>query len=144
MKLRGFLAVASVALTLPALAHADKPAKAGNKGDAAAHRRGTPERIIDPGRRDPVVVGRDRGVRCPPGLAKKSPACIPPGQARNTLVGRVLDWDDVHVIRKPGLYGLAQAPEGQRYAIVDGRLVRIDAGTAKVLSVIRGVEAILD
>ena len=85
-----------------------------------------------------------RRFRCPPGLAKKSPACVPPGQARNGLVGRVVDWRDVHVVRKPGLYGLAQAPSGQNYAIVDGRLVRIDSRTAKVLSIIRTVDAILD
>ena len=62
----------------------------------------------------------------------------------NGLVGRVVDWRDVHVVRKPGLYGLAQAPSGQNYAIVDGRLVRIDSRTAKVLSIIRTVDAILD
>ena len=38
-------------------------------------------------RRDQVVVAKDQGARCPPGLAKKSPACVPPGQARNGLVG---------------------------------------------------------
>ena len=69
---------------------------------------------------------------------------MPPGQARNGLVGRVMNWRDVHLVRKPGLYGLADAPDGQRYAIGAGRLVRIDAGTAKVLSVIRAVDAILD
>lgn len=69
---------------------------------------------------------------------------MPPGQARHGLVGRVLDRNRIHLVRKPGLYGLAEAPDGQRYAIVDGRLVRIDAGSAKVLSVIRAVDAILD
>jgi hypothetical protein len=29
-------------------------------------------------------------VGCPPGLAKKSPACVPPGQARQQFVGSVL------------------------------------------------------
>ena len=29
-------------------------------------------------------------VGCPPGLAKKSPSCVPPGQARNAFIGRAL------------------------------------------------------
>lgn len=120
-----FIAIA-LALALPAAAQADRPPHAGGKNG-----------------RGPVTgVADDR--HCPPGLAKKSPACVPPGQARQGLIGRVLDRDRIHYVRKPGLYGLADAPDGQRYAIVDGRLVRIDAGTAKVLSVIRAVDAILD
>lgn len=144
MKLKGFLAVATLALAVPALAQAEKPSHAGDKGargHAAAPARGA---AAVPGGRAPVVVVRDQDRACPPGLARKSPACLPPGQARKGLVGRIVEWNDVHLIRKPGLYGLAQAPDGQRYAIVDGRLVRIDAGTAKVLSVIRAVDAILD
>lgn len=140
MKLKGFLAVAAVALAVPALGHADKPAHAGPKGPrghAAAPAKVTPARAH-------AMRVRDERAHCPPGLAKKSPACVPPGQARNGLVGRVVDWRDVHVVRKPGLYGLAQAPNGQNYAIIDGRLVRIDSRTAKVLSVIRTVDAILD
>lgn len=147
MKLRGFLAVASVALAVPALALADKPAQGGNKGPrshAAVQNKDTPARVVARERRAQVAVVKDQGTRCPPGLAKKSAACVPPGQARNGLVGRVVDWRDVHVVRKPGLYGLAQAPRGQHYAIIDGRLVRIEANTAKVLSVIRTVDAILD
>lgn len=144
MKLTGFLAVAAMALAVPA--HADKPAPAAHKGPrahAAAQAQHAPEQRGAEDRRDRVVV-KDQGAPCPPGLAKKSPACVPPGQARGGLVGRVVDWRNVHVVRKPGLYGLAEAPNGQRYAIVDGRLVRIDANTAKVLSVIRAVDAILD
>ena len=147
MKLKGFLAVAALALAMPALAQAEKPAQAGPKGPrghAAAQAKPAPARAPTRARRDQVVVVRDQGARCPPGLAKKSPACVPPGQARNGLVGRVMNWRDVHLVRKPGLYGLAEAPRGQRYAIIDGRLVGIDASTAKVLSVIRTVDAILD
>ena len=93
MKLRGFLAVAAVALAMPALGHAEKPAHAGQKGPhghAAAQARPAPARTPARARRDQVVVAKDQGARCPPGLAKKSPACVPPGQARNGLVGRVV------------------------------------------------------
>lgn len=133
MRLECILAAALLAFTQPALA--EKPAHAGKdngRGHAAVRPRDLPQRAVV------------RTADCPPGLAKKSPTCVPPGQARHGLVGRVVDWDRIHVVRKPGLYGLAEAPSGQRYAIVDGRLVRIDSNTAKVLSVIRAVEAILD
>lgn len=128
MRFAGFFAIV-LALALPAAAIADKPVRPGSH--AAGKDRGQ------------VAIANAAG-RCPPGLAKKSPACVPPGQARHGLVGSVVDWSDVHVVRKPGLYGLANAPNGQRYAIVNGKLVRIDSGTAKVLSVIRAVDSILD
>ena len=86
---------------------------------------------------------------CPPGLAKKKPACTPPGQARKAKPDR----DDYHirvgtrlnddyVIVKPWQYGLEPAPRGSRYAVADGVLVRIDDETAEVLDLIRAVEAI--
>lgn len=92
---------------------------------------------------------------CPPGLAKKSPACIPPGQAKKIYrgdrdgdivihVGDIFDWDRGHRVRYPGRYGLDPAPYGSRYAIIDGRLVRVDDSTNKVLNIIRLVDAILD
>ena len=100
------------------------------------------------------VVSRDRDIvvaNCPPGLAKKNPPCIPPGQARRgngehrgLSVGDVLDWDDIHIVNQPGLYGLGNPPDGNRYAIVDGRLVRVESETGRLLSIIRLVNAILD
>jgi len=125
MKLPGSLAVALLALAIPLASLADRPGQAAQK-------------------RDRVGLAQ-KNTHCPPGLAKKDAACVPPGQAKKAaLVGRVVDWGDVHVVSKPGLYGLADAPDGQHYAIIEGKLVRIEARTAKVLSVIRGVEAILD
>ncbi|MCQ0971706.1 RcnB family protein [Paracoccus sp. TK19116] len=85
-------------------------------------------------------------TRCPPGLAKKSPVCVPPGQARKhgIAVGDVLDWGNIHVVTDPGLYGLSSPPRGSRYGVVDGQLVRLDERTGRILSIIRLVEAILD
>ena len=83
---------------------------------------------------------------CPPGLAKRDPACIPPGQAKKkrTVVGDIVDRNDVHIITDPGLYGLGATPHGSRYAVVGNRLVRLDSRTGKILSIIRLVDAILD
>lgn len=83
---------------------------------------------------------------CPPGLAKKDPACTPPGQAKKAgvRVGAVYDPADVHIVRMPGLYGLGPRVPGSQYAIIGNQLVRIDPDTYKVLSIIRLVDAILD
>lgn len=87
---------------------------------------------------------------CPPGLAKKDPACVPPGQARATRdhyqlrVGDVIDLQHVHIVTRPGLYGLDAPRSSDRYAVVNGRLVRVDESTGKILTIIRLVEAILD
>ena len=48
-------------------------------------------------------------VGCPPGLAKKSPACVPPGHARSEYVGRVL----------PNYYSTNYFPQSLRYMYAD-------------------------
>ncbi|MDM7255240.1 MAG: hypothetical protein P3W90_000910 [Paracoccus sp. (in: a-proteobacteria)] len=95
-------------------------------------------------RADRSVVAQSRA--CPPGLAKKDPACTPPGQAKKAgvRVGAIYDPSDVHIVRVPGLYGLGPLVPGSKYAIIGNQLVRIDPATYKVLSVIRLVDAILD
>lgn len=114
----------------------------GNNGNAQRAERG-PDRAVERGNAGnrgndnrPVVVdnrGRDndRGVDvvrvrdfatlaprgliqgCPPGLAKKNPPCVPPGQARS-----LLGWD------RPDFWGLAGLGGG-RYFYDDGYLVRL-------------------
>ena len=83
---------------------------------------------------------------CPPGLARKSPSCVPPGQAKKSglRVGDVIDLGSAHIVTRPGAYGLSTPPAGDRYAIVDGRLVRVDPDSGKVLSILRLIDAILD
>ncbi|RNF33483.1 hypothetical protein A7A09_016755 [Paracoccus methylarcula] len=101
------------------------------------------------------MIRRDNAERriivtgnCPPGLAKKSPSCVPPGQAKKhgirLGVGDFIDWDDVHIVTRPGRYGLSMPPDGNRYAIVDGQLVRVNRDSGKILSILRLVDAILD
>ena len=48
-------------------------------------------------------------VGCPPGLAKKSPACVPPGLARSQYVGQVL----------PNVYASNYFPQSLRYLYAD-------------------------
>ena len=90
-------------------------------------------------------------ANCPPGLAKKDPPCVPPGQAKKRSgsddwridVGRSLEGRDYVVVRS-WQYGLEPAPRGSDYAVYDGMLVRIDEDTAEVLDLIRAVQAIAD
>lgn len=153
------IAALSMAALLPVAAMADKPAHAGN-----GHGKGKPQAMVkkaaQPGRSAraerrgseargvPGVAGTVRDVQaadCPPGLAKKSPACIPPGLAKKRVgVGDVISAGDIHWVRRPGLYGLGEAPDGSRYAVVGGQLVRLDRDSYKVLSVLRAVDALLD
>jgi hypothetical protein len=93
------------------------------------------------------------GGFCPPGLAKKSPACVPPGQAkkyRDETHERIrrgdslYDYDHYHLIRHPDRYGLDPLRPGERYYVVDGQILRVNRETYEVLDVIRAVSALLD
>ena len=151
MKMLQAVTAATLALTT---ALAPMAASAQGKGHGNGHANGkaktvhaAPAKAKAAGRNDfaPRHVRVD-AVRCPPGLAKKSPACVPPGQARKggLTVGDVVDLGHVHIITDPGRYGLSLPPDGARYAVVDGRLVRVESQTGKILSIIRLVDAILD
>jgi hypothetical protein len=87
---------------------------------------------------------------CPPGLAKRDPPCVPPGQARHGVtteewlgrhrIGDHVDRDDFYYY--DDLTGLPRLPAGQRYAVIDGNLVRLDTETYEILQLIRALWAI--
>ena len=52
-------------------------------------------------------------------------------------VGQTVDPNALHQITRPGLYGINRSPEGSRYGVLEGRLIRYDPGTMRVQSVIR-------
>lgn len=62
------------------------------------------------------IPGRGLIDGCPPGLAKKNPPCVPPGQARNAERS-LFGWD------RPDFWGLSRLGDG-RYFYDDGYLVR--------------------
>ncbi|MGI3167941.1 hypothetical protein ACRARG_02230 [Pseudooceanicola sp. C21-150M6] len=92
-------------------------------------------------------------TNCPPGLAKKSPACVPLGLAKKqhddrdyvVHVGEYLNPDyfgDRYVlVRDPGYYGLD--PYGVYYRI-DGNVYQVDRETREVLALLGAVSAILN
>ncbi|NGQ93304.1 hypothetical protein G5V65_20665 [Rhodobacter sp. HX-7-19] len=83
---------------------------------------------------------------CPPGLAKKNPPCVPPGQAKKHAmnygyrVGDDLRIDDFIRIRDPWTYGL-DTGSGWEYYRDDRHIFLIDPGTRRILAVIELIEA---
>ncbi len=92
---------------------------------------------------------------CPPGLAKKDPPCVPPGQARKHGGGHGHgDGDHVHVyrvgdvirgdyvlIRDPRAYGLE--PAGTYWQVGDD-LFRVDSASGRILAALGSFSALLD
>lgn len=86
-------------------------------------------------------------ANCPPGLAKKNPPCVPPGQARKAgidygqRVGQVLRVGDYVLIRDPRRFDLEQR-RGWNYYRDDNSIYRVDSGTQRVLAVLNLVSAL--
>jgi len=78
---------------------------------------------------------------CPPGLAKKSNGCLPPGQAKKRYaIGQALPRGVK--TRPPAAevrVRLGKPPEGFRYVMVDGDLVKLAVGTMLVVDAIDGL-----
>ncbi|MDZ4134339.1 MAG: hypothetical protein U1D06_01930 [Paracoccaceae bacterium] len=84
---------------------------------------------------------------CPPGLAKKNPPCVPPGQAKKGVTtnqwlnrdrtGDVVNRGDLIFLDDYSRYDLPQLPYGQRYAVIDDRIVVIDPQNYQILQLIR-------
>lgn len=99
------------------------------------------------------VVFADSG-KCPPGLAKKNPPCVPPGQAKKGVtaaewlgrdrVGDVVDQDNLMFLDDFLRYELRPLPYGQRYAVVDDQIVVIDRESYQILQLIRAFTALAD
>ena len=59
-------------------------------------------------------------------------------------VGDVLLPEQIHLIDRPGLYGLGLGVPGSRYAVADGKLIRVEEQALKVQSILRSQAEILD
>ena len=142
--MRRVLAVAfavCAAVAVPLTAAADKPPK--------KHKRGGPDDVhvrvtFHSDERERVrlffVETYGRG-KCPPGLAKKNNGCLPPGQAKKRyILGRPLPRDIV-IVPLPVELGrrIGPPPDGYRYGIVDGDLVKLAVGTLLVVDAIQGL-----
>lgn len=59
-------------------------------------------------------------------------------------IGEAVPAENLHIVTEPRRYGLGPELPGSHYAIIGNTLVRIDAETSVVQSIIRKVEGILD
>lgn len=59
-------------------------------------------------------------------------------------IGDRLDPHDLHVVTRPGLYGIGTPPPGSNYGIFNGMLIRFDPESLRVQSVVRSVNGIYD
>lgn len=84
--------------------------------------------------------GYARAADCPPGLARKNPPCVPPGQVRRYGRGDVI-LGDYWIIRNPGRYGL---DPNETYYRVGDYVYRVDRETREVLDLIGAVARVLD
>lgn len=91
------------------------------------------------GNRDQVTRPVQQANGCPPGLAKKNPPCVPPGQAKRYGPGQVVN--DYIYIRDPGRYGL---PGGGYYVQAGNYVYRVDRDTMEVLNLVGAVADILN
>lgn len=76
---------------------------------------------------------------CPPGLAKKNPPCVPPGQAKkwSPPQGALHHHGHIFYLDDHARYDLPPLPAGQRYAVIDNRIVVMDAQGHRILQLIR-------
>lgn len=79
--------------------------------------------------------------KCPPGLAKKNNGCLPPGLARKRyIVGRPLPSGvEVLPLSAELSIRIGRAPDGYRYGMIDGDLVKLAVGTMLVVDAIEGL-----
>lgn len=84
--------------------------------------------------------GFSRALDCPPGLAKKNPPCVPPGQARKYGRGDVIHGD-YWIIRNPRRFGL---DGDETYYRVGEYVYRVDRETREVLDLIGAVARVLN
>jgi hypothetical protein len=78
-----------------------------------------------------------RSRRCPPGLVKKGPGCVPPGYARRWVIGRPLPRNVIfYEVPQPIVVGLGYPPPGYRFVRVASDILLITVGTGIVMDAI--------
>jgi hypothetical protein len=86
------------------------------------------------------LIRKDAFRNCPPGLAKKHPPCIPPGQAKKYYIGSPLPAGlDFYPV--PASWGLV-APAGHQYVKVDKDVLLISEASKKVIDAVTLLSAV--
>lgn len=123
-----------LAALLAAMAATPAFADKGGGGHGRGHGRHGGDRV--------VLLATGHPYACPPGLAKKNPPCVPPGQARNAarvVIGQPLPPGAVFVVPRPVLATLPPPPFGYRYAVINNQVVLVSDANIVVDIVIRSL-----
>ncbi len=81
---------------------------------------------------------------CPPGLAKKNPPCVPPGQAKKGYGVGDRFPDEYTALRDPWKYRLPKLGRNESYYRVGNTFFRVDQNTREILQLIEAVGAVLN
>ncbi len=83
---------------------------------------------------------------CPPGLAKKTPACIPPGLAAKGYVpGDILPEDEDHDwVLEPLEFNLPEIGEGEAYVQIGDFFVKVNRETAEIINLFNALGQVLN
>lgn len=79
---------------------------------------------------------------CPPGLAKKG--VVPDQELHRDRTGTIARQGDLIFLDDYRRYDLSRLPYGQRYAVVDNRIVVIDRESYEILQLIRVFRTLID
>ena len=90
--------------------------------------------------REYYTTNYGNGRNCPPGLAKKNNGCMPPGQARNWVIGQPVPRGvTVYSVAQPVIRMLPPAPYGYRYARIGGDVVLVQQQNNVIVDIIQGL-----
>lgn len=82
---------------------------------------------------------------CPPGLAKKTPACVPPGLAAKGLApGDMLPEDDYNWILNPLDFNLPEIGDGEAYVQIGDFFVKVNRKTAEIINLFDALGQVLN
>ena len=84
-----------------------------------------------------MVYAQPATGHCPPGLAKKNPSCVPPGQVgKSYRIGDRYDEDGYWEGDYRRRYDLPRLPNGESYYRIGDNFLRVDDETRLVLELI--------
>lgn len=88
-----------------------------------------------------LPVAAQPAGHCPPGLAKKNPPCVPPGQAKKWNLGDRYDgdWRPIDWWR----YDLPRPRPDEHWIRVGDVILKVDDETRAILDIVRLTTAIL-
>jgi len=82
---------------------------------------------------------------CPPGLAKKSPKCIPPGQAKKLYPpGSILPEFEYDWLRNPFDFALPILKPGEGYVQIGDAFVKVNKETMEIINLFDALGKVLD